>query len=72
MFGLGTASQQKKSGKYWVSEPDDVLPPQIGQTGFAAIPPRTVVEVFRATVEKHGDKKALFLKRTVNVSVCFF
>ena len=51
-----------------MTEPDAILQPQIGQSGFAAVPPRTVIEVFRSCVEKHGDKKALFLRRAVNVS----
>ena len=67
MFGLGTSKKQQTSGKFWVTEPDAVLQPQVGQSGFAAVPPRTVIEVFRSCVEKHGDKKALFLRRAVNV-----
>ena len=67
MFGLGS-SAPKKSGKCWVTEPEAYMEPIIGQTGFAAVAPTTVIDVFKTCVEKHGDKKALFLRRSVNVS----
>jgi hypothetical protein len=56
------------SGKHWVTEPNGYLEPKIGASGFAATPAKTIVEIFQQTVAKHGDKKALFLKRAVNVS----
>ena len=68
MFGLGSTAPKKTSGKCWVTEPDAYIEPVIGQTGFAAVPPTTVIDVFQSCVAKHGDKKALFLRRTINVS----
>jgi hypothetical protein len=56
------------SGKHWVTEPSAYIEPKIGKSGFASIEAKTVVEVFKECVAKHGDRKALFLKRAVNVS----
>lgn len=61
--------ETEMSGKLWVTEPNGYLEPKIGATGFAATPAKTIVEIFQQCVAQHGDKKALFLKRAVNVSV---
>jgi long-chain-fatty-acid--CoA ligase ACSBG len=53
------------AGKYSITEPDGYLEPRIGKTGFSSIPAKTCIEVFQETVAKHGDRKALFLKRAV-------
>eukprot|EP01006_Ploeotia_vitrea_P029919 TRINITY_DN62381_c0_g2_i1.p1 TRINITY_DN62381_c0_g2~~TRINITY_DN62381_c0_g2_i1.p1 ORF type:complete len:650 (+),score=8.69 TRINITY_DN62381_c0_g2_i1:69-2018(+) len=47
-------------------EPNAYLEPQVGSTGQAATRPLTVTEVFRSTVEKHGDRPCLHLKRPVD------
>ena len=59
------------SGKHWVTEPNGYLEPKIGKSGFASTPSKTVIEVFQECVAKHGDKKALYLKRPVNVRAFF-
>jgi hypothetical protein len=55
------------ANKHWVTEPNGYLEPKIGTSGFAATPAKTVVEIFQECVAKHADKKALYLKRAVNV-----
>jgi hypothetical protein len=35
--------------------------------GFGALTPKTVIDVFRDTVQKHGSNAALCYKRPVNV-----
>ena len=57
------------SGKHWISEPSGYLEPQIGKTGYAATPAKTVVQVFQDCIAAHGTKNALYQKRAVNVSV---
>lgn len=59
------------SGKHWVTEPNGYLEPKIGKSGFASTPSKTVIEVFQECISKHGDKKALYLKRPVNVGERF-
>lgn len=54
-------------GKYWVTEPDQILEPKIAKNGFAATPPKTVIQVLLDTVNKHGGEKAMAQKRVVNV-----
>ena len=54
------------SGIHWVTGPNEVLEPKLHPSGFGALPPITVAEVLRQTVEKHGDKRAMCLKRPVN------
>lgn len=36
---------------------------RMGTSGAAALPPKTVLQVFQATVEKLGDAPALYQKR---------
>lgn len=55
------------TGKYWVTEPNQIVNLQIGKEGLAALPAKTVYDVLLKTVEKHGDKKAMCLKRPVQV-----
>jgi len=43
--------------------PTDILEPQMEAQGEGALPPRTVISMFRESVEKNGDKVALALKR---------
>lgn len=54
--------------RYWATEPDQEIEVTLGQ-GFAAIQPKTVAEVLVDTVSKHGDRRALCLKRPVNVNL---
>lgn len=58
-------------GTHWVTRPDEEIEVQVGSTGFAAIPPQTIVQVLTETVRKHGERPALMLKRPVNVSYDF-
>jgi long-chain-fatty-acid--CoA ligase ACSBG len=53
----------------YVTVPDGYLEPKIAASGFAAEPAKTVVEVFEATVQKHGSRPALALKRPVGGKV---
>jgi hypothetical protein len=55
------------TGKYWVTEPHQELPPTIAKTGFASIPAVTVVEQFRATCAAHGNANALACQTKVDV-----
>ena len=56
----------KMSTKHWTTEPDGYLEPRLGSEGIAALKPETVLQVFQRTVEKFGDKGAMYLKRPVN------
>ena len=51
------------SGIHYMTEPNGYLEPKIGKTGAAAQPAKTVMEVFKETVEKHGSRPALCYKR---------
>lgn len=53
------------SGKFWNTEPNGFIEPIIGKSGYEAEKPVTVVEVFKRTVEKHGNERALCLKRRI-------
>jgi len=59
------------TGKYWVTEPDQILEPKIASSGFGARPPKTVIQVLIDSVNNHGNEKAMAQKRTVNVIICF-
>lgn len=54
------------SSQHWVSEPNGYLEPKVENSGYGSVKPRTVIEVFQDTVAKHGDEKAMALKRPVN------
>lgn len=56
------------SGVHWVTEPNAYLEPKIGKTGYAAQPPKTVIQTFQDTVRKHGNENAMAAKLKVNVS----
>jgi hypothetical protein len=51
------------SGTHWTTEPNGYLEPKIGKSGQAAVPAKTVIEIFQQTVAKHGTRNALYLKR---------
>jgi len=53
--------------KNYTTIPTGYREPAIGETGFAAIPAKTIIEVFGSTVDKHGGRNALALKRPVQV-----
>ena len=53
----------------WTIEPSSYLEPKVGSEGQAASTPITVTKVFRDTVQTHGTRPALHLKRPVNVSI---
>jgi hypothetical protein len=55
-------------GVHWVVDPNEVLPPKFEGDGFGARPAKTVIDVLKETVSRHGDKRAMGLKRPVNVS----
>lgn len=56
------------SGKYWTTEPDGYIEPQITNYGYAATPAVTLISQLKGTVQKHGDHIALYQKKAVNVS----
>ena len=60
------------SGIHWVTEPNAYLEPKIGKTGYAAQPPKTVIQTFQDTVRKHGNENAMAAKLKVNVRVKFY
>ena len=53
----------------WAIEPSSCLEPKVGVKGLEAATPTTVTKVFRDTVQTHGTRSALHLKRPVNVSI---
>ncbi len=55
------------SGKYWVTEPHQIAIARNTASGFGALPPKTVIQVFAETVQKHGDRNALAVKKPVEV-----
>jgi hypothetical protein len=57
------------SGVHWVTEPNAYLEPKIGKSGYAAMPPKTVIQVFQDTVRKHGGENAMAVKVKVNVRI---
>jgi hypothetical protein len=63
---------KKMSSKYWTTEPNGYLEPVVLEHGAASLKPKTVIQVFQETVQKHGKEKALCIKRPVNVSIFFY
>lgn len=59
------------SGKYWTTDPEGYIEPQIENYGYAATPAVTLIEQFKNTVEKHGESLALLQKKPVDVCVLF-
>ena len=55
------------SGKYWTTEPNGYIEPAVTSFGSASLPAKTVIQVFQETVQKHGQEKAMCIKRPVNV-----
>ena len=54
----------KTRGKYWVTEPDQWMEPRgVNDIGGGGEPPRTIIDCFKNTVEKFGDRPAMALKR---------
>jgi hypothetical protein len=50
------------------TEPDQLVTLRMGESGAAAVPPLTIVEVFLNTVQKHGHRSAIAQKKKINVS----
>ena len=57
------AEEKHERGRRWVCEPSGCIEPLLGDSGAEAATPRTVIDVFRATCERHGYRAALALKR---------
>lgn len=53
-------------GKHWVTNPEDEIEIEVQPAGFGALPPQTIIQVLTETVQKHGSRPALMLKRPVN------
>ena len=51
---------------HWATQPSANLEPKIGESGFASVPPKTIVEEFQAIVKKHGTRNALAAKVKIN------
>lgn len=49
---------------------DDEVDLRLTKEGGGAQPPLTVPQMFKKTVDKFGDKSALFFKDVAEVSVC--
>eukprot|EP01040_Poterioochromonas_malhamensis_P007352 gene7352-7933_t len=56
-------------GTHWVTEPHQEINIVVGDKGYAAAPPVTVMQALAETVRKFGNEKALALKRPVNGQV---
>ena len=54
------------AGVYYTTEPDGYLEPVMTHGQYGCLPPITVNERFKSTVEKFGDRGAMYLKRPVN------
>lgn len=57
---------------YYATLPTGYREPVISKSGFGSIPAKTIIEVFKSTVEKHGSRNALALKRPVQVGNLYF
>jgi hypothetical protein len=55
------------SGKFWTTEPNGYLEPRLSDYGTSSLTPKTVIQIFQETVQKHGNEKAMAIKRPVNV-----
>jgi hypothetical protein len=55
-------------GKRYATLPHEEVDIVVAKSGFASKTPKTVIECLMKTVEKHGNEKALCLRRPVNVS----
>lgn len=51
------------SGVHFATEPNAYLEPKITKSGAGAQTAKTVIDVFRETVHKHGNQPALCYKR---------
>ena len=47
------------------STPTDYLSPRVDEAGVGSVIPKTCLEVFWATVVKHGNRPAMALKRKI-------
>ncbi|RYY73916.1 hypothetical protein EON63_19795 [archaeon] len=56
------------SGKHYVTEPVGYLEPKVAESGVAAWPAKTVIELFQTTVERFPNEPALLYKRPEHVS----
>lgn len=53
--------------KITATKPQERVDVRLENGGIGARAPQTVIDVFRTTVSKHGNRPALCYKRTVNV-----
>lgn len=53
------------SGIHYITEPNEYLEPKITKAGVGSVLAKTVIEVFRETVKKHGNRPALCYKRSI-------
>lgn len=60
---------QKTKGEHWVTEPNAYLEPKVTKEGPSSAAPITVIAQFKAIVAKHGNEKAMALKRKVNNTI---
>ena len=51
-----------------MTEPDQELAPKLADKGYGAKAPLTIADVLNDTVQKHGDGKAMAVKRSATVS----
>lgn len=51
---------------HWTTEPDGHLDPKVTRDGAGSVEPKTIIDIFRNTVEKHGTENAMALKRKVD------
>ena len=57
------------TGTYWVSEPHQVanIEGRMNSQQYSLRPPKTVIQAFVDTVQKHGDRPALCVKIPIDV-----
>jgi long-chain-fatty-acid--CoA ligase ACSBG len=52
--------------EHWVTEPHQLVNIKLTESGFGAREPTTVIRILKSTVQNHGTRPALCLKRPVD------
>eukprot|EP01113_Clastostelium_recurvatum_P049446 TRINITY_DN915_c0_g1_i3.p1 TRINITY_DN915_c0_g1~~TRINITY_DN915_c0_g1_i3.p1 ORF type:complete len:662 (+),score=269.99 TRINITY_DN915_c0_g1_i3:30-2015(+) len=58
-----SSSSSSSKNNYWTTDPNGEVQIRMMESGPGAAAPRTVIDVFRATVEQYGPENALHVKR---------
>lgn len=55
------------SGKLFTTLPNGYIEPQVAASGYASLPPKTVIEVFQDTLSLFPDEGAYYYKAKIEV-----